>query len=374
MQKEESLAALAKEAAGGTFPRKARVLEALGRTRSPAVLEALLAAAYDEDPRLRTSALLALENMPEGRADIALADALSAPEWPVRSAAAFLVRKRRVEAALPGLVDRLRPGLEEGRLLGDVRQALTKITKQRLGFSYERWKRWLDEKNGKVPEGEVPASKPRTPTAELRGVKSYARRVVYVLAVPQSMNEEIKFRPEKVVPKDVMKKGGKALEEWTSAKRKIELARLYVARSVERLAPEVEFNVVTYASSPNSVFRDLVPATPENKQKAARRIRSLSASGEANLYAGVRKVFTLLSKDPVDPKSMTEGPETVFFVSDGYVETGEIRDGYRVFEEAERWNRYRQIRFHCLGVGAQDSRFLAELAGMVPEGAYVSVP
>ena len=85
-------------------------------------------------------------------------------------------------------------------------------------------------------------------------------------------------------------------------------------------------------------------------------------------------MFTLLSKDPVDPKSMTEGPETVFFVSDGYVETGEIRDGYRVFEEAERWNRYRQIRFHCLGVGAQDSRFLAELAGMVPEGAYLSVP
>ncbi|MHC4472965.1 MAG: VWA domain-containing protein [Planctomycetota bacterium] len=375
MREKESLAALAKEAAEGAFPRRARVLESIGRNRSPDLLEALLGAAYDKDPRIRTAALLALENMPEGgRADLALADGLSAPQWPVRSAAAYVLRKRRPKTAVAQLVARLRPGVEHGRLLGDVHGALTKITGKRFGLSYEVWKRWLDQQEGKEPEGEIPASPPRSVTAEMPRVRSYAKRILYVLAVHQSMNDAIIVDPTEVAPKDVRQKGGSTLEAWTSAKKKIELARLWVAWSIDHLAPEVRFNVVTYASSPNAVFKDFVPASRENRERAVRRISSLSASGEANLHAGLQKVFTLVSRHPLDEKSLEEGPEVVFFVSDGYVETGEIREGHRVFEEAERLNIYRQIRFHCFGMGGHDSRVLGEMSGMVPGGRHVSLP
>jgi hypothetical protein len=74
-------------------------------------------------------------------------------------------------------------------------------------------------------------------------------------------------------------------------------------------------------------------------------------------------------------KSMLEGPEVVFFISDGTCDWGEFADqSHRAFEEAESWNRYRQIRFHAFGVGDHDYRVLANLRGMTPEGAYVVLP
>ena len=342
MESKKALDALAKESATGSFPRRARVLEALGRTRSPEAVDALLSAAYDEDTRIRTAALLAMEHMPAGRCDLALVDGLSAPQWPVRSAATFLLARRKPMEAAPKLVARMRPGVEPGRLLADVRAALVAISGKRYSYSHEVWKRWLDEQEGKEVNGEVPASPPRAATGELAGVHTYARRILFVLASSRSMVDEIVIDPRKVAPLEVRQNGGPELAKWTSVKTKMELARLWLGWAVENLAPEVTFNVITYSSSPNAVFSDLVPATKENRRKAARRVSSLSPSGEADIFRGLMKIYTLLGKDPLDKRNLLEGPEVVYFVSDANVEIGEIREGYRAYEQVERLNLYRR--------------------------------
>ena len=112
----------------------------------------------------------------------------------------------------------------------------------------------------------------------------------------------------------------------------------------------------------------------QNREKAKKRVLSLSASGNANIYDGLRRIFTLVSRDPVDLASRAGGPSVVFFLSDGAADEGLIESAFEAFEEAERWNRYRQIRFNMFGMGDHDPRVLADLAGMIPDGAMRSLP
>jgi hypothetical protein len=81
-----------------------------------------------------------------------------------------------------------------------------------------------------------------------------------------------------------------------------------------------------------------------------------------------------VSRDPLDTRSLEEGPEAVFFVSDGSCDYGEIPDGFAALDEAEQLNRFRQIVFHCFGVGEHDSRILGTLAGFAGGGELVALP
>ena len=375
LREEESLKALAKEASRGAWRQRALVVEAIGKTRTEIGFETVLQAAYDSDPRVRVSALMALENFGDGRADLALVDGLEAEEWPVRSAAITALRQRRVKSATSALIARLAPAGEGGRLRGDAAEALMRITGKKFGLSYESWRSWHLEEQGTgsaMPKaGLGPGPKP---TTRLGGVPTWATRVVFVLGVHKSMLDPIVKKGAKAAPNEVRTKGGEYLRPWIDAESKIDIARLWLAWSINQLTPEVHYNIVTYGASANAAFSEFVPATPMNKVKGIRRVTSLSAAGNANLYSGLEKTFKLISKDPVDLASMLEGPAVVFFVSDGSSDYGEIKEAYRAFEEAERWNRYRQLQFHCVGVGQHDSRVLGELANMGPGGAIVSIP
>jgi hypothetical protein len=371
---EDSLKALVREAAKGGWLKRARSIEALGKTRSEVAFDAVLAAAYDEDTRIRVSALVALENFQDGRADLALIDALEAPEWPVRAAAVTALRRRDTESAVPALIARLGPEGEDGRLRGDVAHALGSITHKKFGVDRDAWQTWYNEQKGTGP-GEKPApSVVPLPTGRMAGVRTFARRIVFVLGVHKSMQDPVMKRGAAAAPADVRAKGGAELAPWLAAETKIDVARLWIEWAIQNLSPDVSFNIVTYGASANAAFSDFEPATPMNKTKGIRRVASLSAGGNANFYSGLEKAFKLVSKDPVDLESMLRGPEVVFFLSDGSSDYGEIKEAYRAFEEAERWNRYRQIQFHCIGVGQHDSRVLGELANLGPGGALASVP
>jgi hypothetical protein len=320
---------------------------------------------------VRTSAVLALDLAKSERADFALADALRAPQWTVRAAAIDSIRRRgRSEAGGP-LVDCL--PAERGRLRGDVAAALRLITNQPIGVFPEAWENWRIAGQGGEPLP-LGAAREIPPTAELAGVSTWAKRVVFVLALSDSMNRKLQAAPDSLAPPDVKERGGPELRRWREATTKVELARLWVAWGIAHLSPDVRFDVVTYGQGVDAAFGELVPATPQNREKATDRIRSLSASGEANLHAGLMKVFDLVSRDPLDTKSLEEGPEAVFFVSDGYCDYGEIPDGFAALDEAEQLNRFRQIVFHCFGVGEHDSRILGTLAGFAGGGELVALP
>jgi hypothetical protein len=373
---DEAIQALINESKSGGILRRARVIETLGRIGGPKVTDCLLAAAYDEDPKIRTIAVLALEELESGRVELAISDALAAKIWTVRSAAITVARRRGKDESIPHLIERLRPGAETGRLLADAAGALRQITQLRYGVSYESWRRWyLDVKGGDLPD--TPAGMTAVPPGvriQFAGMKSVATRLVYVLGVHESMRGKISKRGEWRVPRDVKEAGGPQLKEWEEAETKLELAQLWLSWSIRQLSPEVHFDVITYGEGADAAFDELVPATPANREKAVRRIASLSASGRANLYSAVKTTFTLVSRDPLDLKSLTEGPETVIFISDGTCEYGEIPEGYAVVDEAARLNLYRQIRFQVVSPGEGDGRVLAEIAGIGPGGGMFSIP
>jgi HEAT repeat protein len=375
MRSKGALEVLSVEAEKGDWAKRARVLEALGKWRCREVESPILLAAYDKDPRVRISALLALEDLPGGRADLALSDALGADLWPVRSAAIYVLRQRKSGAGVEALIERLEPGREEGRLLDDVHGALVRITGRDLGLLATDWRRWYRKSKGLEPE-EPPAVRPAAPEprVELAGVRSRARRVLFVVALNQSMNDAVRADGAKAAPADVRAAGGEALAAWSRARTKLDYARLWLGWAIDHLAPDVAFEVVTYGASANATFSGFVPASLQNRAKAGRRVLSLSASGNASLYSALRAVFTVETKDPVDPDHLDEGAEVVYFLTDGTSDTGEIRDAYRAFEEAEAWDRYRQIRFFAFGVGGSDTRVIADLGGMGPGGVATTLP
>jgi hypothetical protein len=374
LKSEEAVAALVEEAKKGNWRKRARVLEALGWIENEKATGAVLVAAYDEDMRVRVSALLALMNKESAPAALAAADGLKAEEWPVRSAAMYAVGRMKSDDAVVPLIRRLGKGGEDGRLLEDARRALVRITGKNYGLDVGRWTEWYSRRHEKES---VSLAQPRVtpePTARLGNVVTFAKRVVFVLAVNDTMNKKLVFDPATIAPPDVKKEGGKALKPWLEVKTKLDLARLWTAWAIDHLAEGTEFTVVTYGISANAVFSDFIRATRGNREKAKKRVLSLSASGNANLYDGLRCIFTLVSKDPLDEQSMLEGPGVVYFLSDGAADEGEIKSAFEAFEEVERWNRYRQIRFHCFGVGDHDSRVLADLAGMIPDGQLRAIP
>ena len=71
------------------------------------------------------------------------------------------------------------------------------------------------------------------PTAQLAGVKPSAKRVLFVLAVNDTMNHKIEFDPDTVAPADVREAGGRELERWRTMKTKLDLARLWIAWAIE---------------------------------------------------------------------------------------------------------------------------------------------
>jgi len=372
---KEAIDVLVEESKKGAWAKRARVLEAMGGIESDEALAAVLFGACDEEPRVRIGALLALEHKKGENVATVVADALKAKEWPVRSAAIYVMGRMRNEDAVVPLIRRLGAEGEGGRLREDARRALKRITHEDFGLDFPRWAAWYSENVGKEEAVSLgPAQPAPAPTAQLAGVETVAKRVVFVLAVNDTMNKPLTFDPDRIAPPDVRAAGGRELAKWREVKTKLDLARLWIAWAIDHLAPETEFNIVTYGVSANASFASFLAANPGNREKAKKRVLSLSASANANLYDGLKCIFTLVSKDPLDERSLLEGPEVVFFLSDGAADEGEIKSAFEAFEEAERWNRYRQIRFHCFGVGDHDPRVLADLAGMVPDGEMRTLP
>jgi hypothetical protein len=376
LKSKEAIAVLVEESAKGAWIKRSRVIEALGSIETEAAVGATLVAAYDKDPRVRTSAILSMEHRKGGRAAIAAGDALKAEEWPVRSAAIYVLARMKDKDCLPALIRMLGKDGEQGRLLDDAGAALKRLTNEKHGLDFEYWKDWYVKKVAKEEVDLGPSRIPPKPRARFGRTSTNAKRVVFVLQISRTMNDDLVFDPGEVAPRDVRRKGGAELKKWQSVKTKIDLARLWVAWGIDNLSDDAEFNIITFGVSANTSFSGFIPATKENRAKAKKRVLSLSASGSgnANIYAGLQHIFSLHGRDVYDEKNLLSGPEAVFFVSDGSGDEGEIKEPFRAFEEAEQWNRVRQISFHCFGVGEHDSRVLADLAGMTPGGSIESLP
>ena len=361
----------------GPVAVRSRVFEALGKCRAESGLVRLREGLVEKDLELRIMAAVALGRAEDARSVPYLAEVLSAPDWPVRAAAASALARIGSKEAIPNLI--LQLGREQGRLREDMRLGLEWLGKVRGGLGFEGWLRWY-EKQGKTLDydrGEI-RDEPARPTVIYHGIPTWAERVVFVLDVSKSMREEVKVNVESAIPEDVRKAGGADLARWEAMKTKIEWARAHLEHAIRTMSPEVEFGLLTYNHGVTPVFGGkLVRATPDNKAKAISRVESLSPSGDTDLFNALSRALRIPHGDLLG-KNLVDGPGTIYFLTDGFSTSGEFQEeeGYRIFEEIQRANLRRRIRFNCIGMGLHDGDLLSNLSlmgGKTGEGVYASM-
>lgn len=372
----EAAEVFAAEAARSRDGRRFHALEALGRLQAPRGETALLAHVEDADPRVRTAAVRALADRKEPGPTVRVAAERAAldPDPRVRSAAVHALRRwRGVPSALP-LLGRM--AAERGRLFGDAWRALVHISRETFPPEPERWADWWRTQPGEAGwHFDAPPPEPPAVSVELAGLTSWSRRVAFVLDTSDGMADRPGYRPEDLVPGEVRREGGRALEEWMGMKSRLDHARLRLGRAVAALPPDASFDLHFGGESPAALFRRLQPATAENRERAASRLRGLNAKERQDFLRLIRSAMAgEPDGDPFSPAAFLEGADTVVYLGSALPSFGQETDGGRILASVRRWNRVRQVQFLCVGVGNHGSDLLAGLASVAPVGASTGIP
>jgi hypothetical protein len=373
LESEKAVAELVRLSGKGPEMLRRRLLEVLGKCGGEAPIARLTAALGDKSLTMRIAAAAALGETKAASVVPALAGALGAEEWPLRVAAAASMGETGSRDAVPHLI--LRLGRETGRVREDLRDALRHLTKADHGISFDAWLHWYErEGNGLEFDRRTVVADPVRPTVVYHNIPTWSRTVVFVFDVSKSMIEEARVDFSASIPGDVRRAGGEELARWKAMKTKIEWSRAHLIHAIETMAPNVEFGMVAYNHGTTPVFSGrLVPATPENRKKAITRIAGLSPSGDTDLHAALLRSLRIPeSKDELGAKNLTEGPGTIYFMTDGLSTSGTIQDGHRILEAINRINALRRVRFNCIGIGMHDSELLGNLA-RYSGGAYLGV-
>ena len=356
-------------------PRRFAALEALGRIQSPLAESALLVAAADADPRVRTAAVRALADRKEPAAEArgTAGRALLDPDPRVRSAGIVALSEwKGIPGALPLLGALAR---EEGRLFGDAWTGLRRISGRDLPPDPAKWADWWRTQPDEEKWNFEQAPRAPDPSFRLAGLLSHSRRILFVLDTSEGMADAPGYRAEELIPPDAAEGGAREVEDWKSIRTRLDHARCQIARAVRRLPAEASFDVLFGSESANAVFRSLQPASEGNRDRAIGRLRGLAAAKRQDFARLVRGAWSDSPEgDPLSAASFLEGADTVVYFGSALPSHGAELDGGRIVSSVRRWNRVRQVRFLGVGVGTHGSGLLADLASILPVGGSAAIP
>jgi HEAT repeat protein len=358
-----------------------RSVEALCAAPPPGVEPLLLPLASDPEPAVRCAALDGLAALKSQSvlepARAALGDAV----WQVRASAVGALKRVRHRDSIEPLIARL--ALEEGRLVADIGDALNEITGRSFGTRVEGWQQFwgqykdrfqipTDEELAKLRErqkAEAAKYKPQGGTTTYHGIDTPSRRVVFVIDCSGSMETM-------VVEKERFQDGG-----YPSFQR-IDIVKTELVRTIEKLEPYVEFNIIAFATGVKPWKKELVKANVLNKSAAMDWVKKLEAIGgsskedlaqaglssSANLEAGKTNTHGALmaaldaggrgTKD----KNYACAVDTIFFLSDGRPTVGDYVDPKDVLREVRNANALRKVVLHTIAIGEFQKDFMEQLA------------
>jgi hypothetical protein len=370
MKSDEAAGVFVTEAGRTRDERRLLLLEALGRLGSAKAEESLVAAAEDRDARFRTAAVRALADRkaPSGPARVAAERACVDADARVRSAAvAALAAWKGLPSALP-LLGRL--AVERGRLFGDAWSGLRRISGQEFPPDPGRWADWWRTQPGEDKWNWESAPQTLPPAFDAAGLRSWSRRVVFVLDTSDGMADKPGYRWEDLLPADVRAKGGRDVEEWKGIQTRLDHARCHLVRSIRMLPAAAAFDVMFGAETANAAFRNLEAATDEAKEKAIGRLKGLAGKQRQDFLRLIRSAMSgQPDGDPTSAAACADGADTVVYFGTALPSFGAEIDAGRVASIVRRWNRVRQVQFLGVGVGNHGSGLLADLASTPPMGA-----
>jgi hypothetical protein len=306
--------------------------------------------------------------------------ALGDESWQVRGSAIHALRDVRDRRSTGPLIERM--GVEEGRLVADIGEALGNITGRDFGQRLDAWQKFWDTYQDRF---EIPTD---AELAKLRavqqknreiykppgavtyhGIETPSRSILFVIDVSGSMEQE-------VVEKDRFKDG-----DYPSFKR-IDIVKTELQRTIQDLESYVEFNIVAFATDTKRWKKGQVKANVLNKSSAItwiRRLESIGGSskedlasvglvGSANLEAGRTNTYAALM-DALDAggqgvrdKNYEVSIDTVFFLSDGRPSWGKFIDTDDILREVRAANELRKMVIHTIAIGEFQKSFMERLA------------
>ena len=159
----------------------------------------------------------------------------------------------------------------------------------------------------------------------------------------------------------------------SGGRTKIDVARSNLKAALQSLHSEALFNVVLYNDRARRAFRDVRPATQENKAAALSFCEQAVPRGGTNIYAGLVDAFELSGPSRRGSRKAEASPQvdTVYFLTDGQPTVGAVRRPELILAEVAARNRLRRLRIHTVGVGDHDKAFLRKLAEL-NRGAYIA--
>lgn len=108
--------------------------------------------------------------------------------------------------------------------------------------------------------------------------------------------------------------------------------------ALEEMPDGAQFNLVFFHSEVAPWGRRLVTMSPKSREAACRAVRSLRELGGTNLHLGLKEAFKDLEVD------------TIVVLSDGEPSEGITRPD-RILADVRRWNDLRGVVVHCIAVG-----------------------
>jgi hypothetical protein len=200
-----------------------------------------------------------------------------------------------------------------GEVRADIVKHLARLSGKNHGADAAAWAQWWKESKDGF---EFPDQLADAPVWELGegggadyyGIPIYAERMIFVVDISGSMT-------------------GPRL---AAAKREL-------IKVIQRLYPEAWFNIVVYSSRASAWQNRMLPATPANKQVAARFVSSLSAGGMTASYDALETAFRF-------------DTEAIFFLSDGAPSAGKIVDPRGIIAFVSTANQLRRVSIYTIGI------------------------
>lgn len=340
-------------------------LGGLVRNENAKGLPLAVAAAKDEDPRVRLVVYEAYGERKDPASVDFLVKALAEKDWPLRQAVVRAIANQGDVRGVPFLVAQMQ--LEDGALLADYGSALQALTGQGLGNFPEAWHRWyeankadLAAKGAKTVSKPVAKSEPKV--VDYYGIQVPSKKVLFLFDVSGSMEEKIGEDKGSVT--------GAKQEVFTG--RKIDVARKIMNSTIRALPADASFEIVFFNHQVQSVFGKMSPATPDNKAKAELAVEEIPPKGATWTYGALRQAFEL-AKSTCTPESMNPCVDTIFLLSDGAptddaFEKAKLMEPKEILDAVTEWNREFRIRIHTIAIDPRLQhgnliRLMKDLAG-----------
>ncbi len=353
---------------GSSWEDRMVVAEACATIKNDGIAAALIdRVVKDTDPRVRTSAISSLGKRVAGEAASAIAGALADDNWQVQVAAlnalAAIGGKDGIESII-ALMEKA-----DGRIRKECGLALGMITGEKLGNDAAAWRRWWAEKGGawdgpKQAE-EPPSGDPGGTTVTFYGIPVESKRLVFVLDISGSMSQ----------PADVeqqVSSGGPGEDPPPkSGSNKLDVAKYELKKCIRKLDAKAQFNMIFYANTPEKWKANLVVASPANKAAAIAFIEDLKPTSMTNIYDSLEMAFNMAMNGHgnvvYSDKNYRQSVDTIYLMSDGAPNMGQITDTSEILAKIREMNRLRKIIIHTIGVGREQvegfMRALAEENG-----------